>query len=395
MYPAFHMNQQPEPSEHSSPLPKNAAIAPVLPAADLLIGKRLVSPAPENRFYENSFVIEDSFYRSRLPKGTHWSIAWSDLMMTMFILFLSLFVYQAAHEDFLVSHTPEVVGGSTTEALDIEKDGDLIVPIIPLRNKAPLVTAGTIKKLEKVTIDAIDVDDVFQENADLVRQSTAPGAVQETVEPEAEQAPDLTVTEDSAPSVSLPILSSAEDILQPAPLLPVEEKAPPGEEKSDRFSGIYDKSVLSLNTNKLNDFASVDLIPDTTMRIILTGDLLFATGQADLSTEARDSLKKIATIIKNTPYMINVIGHTDNLPMHSALFATNWELSVVRASRVARFLIEEMGMQPDQFIVSGYGANRPRQPNTNVVNRAANRRVEIIISKRMPPAVQATPKNLY
>ncbi|MBU0961013.1 MAG: OmpA family protein, partial [Proteobacteria bacterium] len=117
--------------------------------------------------------------------------------------------------------------------------------------------------------------------------------------------------------------------------------------------------------------------------------------QADLSTEARDSLKKIATIIKNTPYMINVIGHTDNLPMHSALFATNWELSVVRASRVARFLIEEMGMQPDQFIVSGYGANRPRQPNTNVVNRAANRRVEIIISKRMPPAVQATPKNLY
>ena len=93
--------------------------------------------------------------------------------------------------------------------------------------------------------------------------------------------------------------------------------------------------------------------------------------------------------------MINVIGHTDNQPMHSSRFASNWELSVVRASSVARFLIEEIEMDPTQFIVSGYGSNRPRRPNTNVINRAANRRVEIIISKRLAPAIKATSENLF
>lgn len=93
--------------------------------------------------------------------------------------------------------------------------------------------------------------------------------------------------------------------------------------------------------------------------------------------------------------MINVIGHTDNQPMHSSRFATNWELSVVRASSVARFLIEKMGMDEKQFIVSGYGSNRPRRPNTNVINRAANRRVEIIISKRLAPAEKVTAENLF
>lgn len=388
------MNQQPEPPTHPSPLPKSKSRAPDLSAADLVLGKRFISPAPENPCYENSFVIEDSFYRSRQPKATHWSIAWSDLMMTMFILFLSLFVYQAAHEEFLVSHTPEVVGGSTTEALDIEKDIGLISPIMPLKDKAPLITSGTIKKVETVTLDAIDVDDVFQENADLVSPSPEPPVKEETVEPPPEQTADLPINEEPSSAINLSALSPTKDIIQPAPLLPVAEETPPMAEEADRFSGIYDKSQQTLSINKLNDFASVDLVPDTTMRIILTGDLLFSTGQAELSAEARESLRKIAAIIKNTPYMINVIGHTDNLPMHSAQFATNWELSVVRASRVARFLIEEMGMQPDQFIVSGYGANRPRQPNTNVTNRAANRRVEIIISKRMPPAVKATSQNL-
>ncbi|MBU0944121.1 MAG: OmpA family protein [Proteobacteria bacterium] len=315
-------------------------------------------------------------------------------MMTMFILFLSLFVYQAAHEEFLVSHTPEVIGGSTTEALDIERDNDLITPIIPLKNKVPLLSAGTIKKVETIKIAPLDIDTVFKEKAEPPPQAMELTAEQEMVIPNPDQPPDVPIEEEPAPAPTFPPLSSTGDSIQPTPLLPATEEAPAGEEKTDRFSGIYDKSQLTLTTNKLNDFASIDLVPDTTMRIILTGDLLFSTGQADLSREAQESLQKIAAIIKNTPYMINVIGHTDNLPMHSSQFTTNWELSVVRASRVARFLIEKMGMQPDQFVVSGYGATRPRKPNTNVLNRAANRRVEIIISKRMPPAVKATSENL-
>ena len=92
--------------------------------------------------------------------------------------------------------------------------------------------------------------------------------------------------------------------------------------------------------------------------------------------------------------MINVVGHTDNLPMRSTRFKSNWELSVARASTVARFLIDEMDMDPNQFVVSGYSSYRPIEPNTTAENRAKNRRVEIIISKRLPNPQPATEQNL-
>ena len=87
--------------------------------------------------------------------------------------------------------------------------------------------------------------------------------------------------------------------------------------------------------------------------------------------------------------MINVVGHTDSVPMHSALYATNWELSLARASRVARFLIEDTGMPALQFVVSGFGHYRPVQPNTTEENRTKNRRVEIILSKETAPVPAA------
>ncbi|MDH3348778.1 MAG: OmpA family protein [Desulfobulbaceae bacterium] len=390
------MNQQTESSDHSSLLSEKMSTSSDISFDNQVVGKRHVSPSLENCFYENSFVIEDSFNRSRMSKATHWSVLWSDLMMTMFVLFLSLFVYQVAHEEFLVNNSPEIIGGSTTEALEVESEMDLIVPLTPLKNKAPLITAGTIKKVEIVTMGGTDLDKVFQEKAPLVNQPEEPEIKQETTQEKAELLkPDKSINEDSSREKSIQILSSIEDIIKPATIISVEEETSLAEEVEDRFKRIYDNSQEALYVNKLSDFASVDLVPDTTMRIILTGDLLFSTGQADLSRDARESLRKIAKIIKDTPYMINVIGHTDNQPMHSTLYATNWELSVVRATRVARFLIEEMGMKSNQFIVSGYGANRPRIPNTNVINRAKNRRVEIIISKRLPPVIKATSNNMF
>lgn len=330
----------------------------------------------------NSFVIEDSFYRARLSRPVHWSVAWSDLMMTMFILFLTMFVYQASHEEFLVSNTPEIIGGSTTEAIDILGDGDLIVPIVPLTQKAPLITSGTVKKVEKVHINDLDIDNIFSGNTVFV-------------EPTTETVTDKTTV--AAPDRSKPVAPSTTDdqtdVVEPAPLV-VSGDTIPEIHQPDTFSDMYDMSRQALSDGRLDEFASIEVVPDKTMRIILTGDLLFFTGQADLSNRARKSLRKLAAVIKNSPYMVNVIGHTDNQPMHSSRFASNWELSVVRASSVARFLIEKMGMNPAQFIVSGYGSNRPRRPNTNTGNRALNRRVEIIISKRLAPAVKATPENL-
>ena len=92
--------------------------------------------------------------------------------------------------------------------------------------------------------------------------------------------------------------------------------------------------------------------------------------------------------------MINVVGHTDSMPMYSERFPSNWELSVARASSVARFLMDEMELPGRQFVVSGYAFYRPVRPNNTVANRAANRRVEIIISRQLPDAIIVTEDNL-
>ncbi|OPZ02827.1 MAG: putative lipoprotein YiaD precursor [candidate division BRC1 bacterium ADurb.BinA364] len=120
------------------------------------------------------------------------------------------------------------------------------------------------------------------------------------------------------------------------------------------------------------------------MRIVLTGDVLFDTGQADLRPAARQSLRTIAEILRRTPYVVNVVGHTDNVPMSSPRYPSNWELSTARACQVARFLIDEMGLPGDRFFVSGHSYFQPVKPNDTASNRAANRRVEIIITKDRP-----------
>ena len=156
------------------------------------------------------------------------------------------------------------------------------------------------------------------------------------------------------------------------------------------FTEIYDLSMTTLTDEKMARFASVELIPDKAVRIILAGDLLFDSGKAEISHQAQESLRSLSVIIAQTPYMINIVGHTDSVPMHSQLFPTNWELSVARASRVARFLIEDIGVPGKQIVVSGFSYFRPVQPNTNEKNRSKNRRVEIILSKEPPPAVDRT-----
>ena len=323
------------------------------PASSNLSGRHIPAIALrlDDKFQDTVFVLDDTFYRARSAKAVHWSIAWSDLMMTMFVLFLAMYAYQAAHErsareEFLGKKTPEVLAGSTTNAPTVKSPGDSASLVIrPINKDLPLMTAGTIKKVETVTGKAMTPE----EEKRISRVDV----------------------------LDKPVIPDTPKTKAPVPL-----------------DAIYDLSQQALTKNNLKKFASIDLVPDTTMRIILTGDLLFKTGKADLSPTARQALQKVANAIKETPYMINVVGHTDDLPMKSAGFKTNWELSVARASRVARFLIEETGMNPGQFEVSGYASFRPLKPNTSEENRAINRRVEIIISKKLPAAEPATPESL-
>jgi len=238
-----------------------AAAPPVLPAA---IGER------PGRRPEGASV-----------RPTHWSVVWSDLMMTMFILFSVLYVYQLSQREFL---QPESIGGvEPASVLGQAPEGDLST------------TAGPLAQ-------------------------------------------------------------------------------------------VYDIGRRVITETDLGDFADISLAPDKTVRIVLTGDVLFDSDDAELKPAARSKLRKIAELLRLNPYVINVVGHTDNVPVHSPRFPSNWELSVLRATAVTRFLIHEGGVPAERFYVTGHGYFQPVAPNDSIANRAKNRRVEIIVTRDMPGA---------
>ncbi len=121
-----------------------------------------------------------------------------------------------------------------------------------------------------------------------------------------------------------------------------------------------------------------------TIIIRLNSSDLFAPGSADLKEDAEELiLNSIKTEMREGVKQIHVDGHTDNVPMvdNSGPFPTNWELSSVRASHVARVIISRANFSPKRMVVTGYGEYRPLKPNTSDDNRALNRRVEIKILK--------------
>ena len=150
---------------------------------------------------------------------------------------------------------------------------------------------------------------------------------------------------------------------------------------SEELYRFYEMSRKTLNAEELQDITSVELTDDKTVKIILPSDILFDTGEAALKSGALGSLKAVGGLIKDTKYAVTIAGHTDNIPIHTERFPSNWELSTSRACVAAKYLIDETNIPPDQIQVIGYAEYRPIESNDTPEGRHANRRVEVIISK--------------
>ncbi len=111
----------------------------------------------------------------------------------------------------------------------------------------------------------------------------------------------------------------------------------------------------------------------------LDSPILFATGQADLKFEAIEVLGKVSDMIKDIDSDIVVEGHTDNIPIRTGRFPSNWELSAARAIRVIRFF-KQSGIRGEELTAVGRGEYRPIVDNDTPENRAKNRRVEIYVN---------------
>ncbi|MEA3639589.1 MAG: flagellar motor protein MotB [Lamprobacter sp.] len=105
----------------------------------------------------------------------------------------------------------------------------------------------------------------------------------------------------------------------------------------------------------------------------------FPSGSAQISPSFRQLLEILATELTEIPGYIAVDGHTDNVPIRSARFQSNWDLSAMRAATVTNALLENPTLAPGRFIVLGHADTRPIAPNDTVEQRAKNRRVELII----------------
>ncbi len=119
-------------------------------------------------------------------------------------------------------------------------------------------------------------------------------------------------------------------------------------------------------------------------------DILFPSGSAEIQPAAVAILERLATILAERPYPIRIEGHTDNRPIKTVQFPSNWELSAARASRIVR-LFEQRGIVSNRMVVAGMGENRPLSDNDTAAGRNHNRRVALVILGAPPDATDPLP----
>jgi chemotaxis protein MotB len=108
-------------------------------------------------------------------------------------------------------------------------------------------------------------------------------------------------------------------------------------------------------------------------------EMLFASGSADLKQASVPAMDTLAGVLRRLKNDLRVEGHTDNVPINTPQFPSNWHLSVARALNVAYYLIQRHGLLQERVSVVGYSEYRPLMPNDSPENRSKNRRVDIVI----------------
>ena len=111
--------------------------------------------------------------------------------------------------------------------------------------------------------------------------------------------------------------------------------------------------------------------------------VLFDQGQATLQPESAQALTAVAKVLAQAPNQIQIEGHTDDSPINTAFYPSNWELSSARASSVVR-LFAVNNVDPQRMVAIGYADNRPVVPNTDSASRTRNRRVTMLIISEAP-----------
>ncbi len=115
------------------------------------------------------------------------------------------------------------------------------------------------------------------------------------------------------------------------------------------------------------------------LSIQIADDTLFRSGTSSINPKMREYLDLVTGLVRNLPNLIAVEGHTDNQPIHTAAYPSNWDLSSSRANALIRYFTEHHNLRSDRFSSTGFAGTRPIHSNSTSEGQASNRRVELIV----------------
>ncbi|MCJ0932875.1 flagellar motor protein MotB [Virgibacillus halodenitrificans] len=183
------------------------------------------------------------------------------------------------------------------------------------------------------------------------------------------------------------ILEEKDPTEQPLPAPQPEQEKEKSKNEQEKNSAMEKEQLQKVKENinayikkkNLTDVLQTQL-SDEGLLITISNDFSFHSGSADVNREGKKIAKEISGfLLTDPPHQIIVSGHADDLPIHNEEFSSNWELSVMRAIHFMRIILENEQLDPTKFSAKGFGEYKPAVPNTSEANRAANRRVEVLI----------------
>ncbi|MCL1816652.1 MAG: OmpA family protein [Clostridiales bacterium] len=155
---------------------------------------------------------------------------------------------------------------------------------------------------------------------------------------------------------------------------------------------LFDSLSGYIHGNDLEEEMQVKIVGESLL-ITLTSDIWFSSGSAIISAAQRETAEKMSDMIANSqseeePLRIVITGHTDDVPMHTAQFPSNWYLSAIRAVNFMEVMLDDGRLDPRMFSARGYGEFEPIDNNDTAEARQHNRRVEVLISIDIPATEQ-------
>jgi chemotaxis protein MotB len=161
------------------------------------------------------------------------------------------------------------------------------------------------------------------------------------------------------------------------------------EKKQEKMKGMA-KNILNALEPLIKDGQVRVTQSSLGITVEINASVLFSPGQAKLAESSSLTLQAVANVIKGHEHDIRVEGHTDNVPINTESFPSNWELSSARASSVIRLFIEN-GVEAHRLTAIGYGENRPIESNETPEGRKRNRRVTVMILSADPDKITEIP----